>query len=243
MSGGLDTDTMLRALLAASPTADLRERVLAAYKLGRDEANAGRRLTPEECGVEIPKAPVAGVPAPRVPDRFRGASFDNFWCENRSQEIAWEAAKQFVLESAANRPVMLALIGSQGVGKSHLLYAAANSLYQTYEKRVECRPWYLLADELRYGIPANPPYREEQPGPDVRAELLRCKILMIDEARPTSATEFDATELTKIACSAYDSGMSLLITTNITPLATLMGPFAASRFEQVVVTGPDRRKL
>jgi hypothetical protein len=34
----------------------------------------------------------------------------------------------------------------------------------------------------------------------------------------------------------------MLITTNVSPLADVMGPPAASRFTQVTVDGPDRRQ-
>ena len=65
---------------------------------------------------------------------------------------------------------------------------------------------------------------------------------MIDEVRPTAGTDFDDTELAKIVCRAWDNGRALLITTNVSPLAAVLGPAVASRFTQITITGPDHRQ-
>ena len=67
-------------------------------------------------------------------------------------------------------------------------------------------------------------------------------MVLLDEVRPTSATSFDDTELVKLAALAYDERVAVLLTTNVNPLADVMGPAAASRFVQVVVSGPDHRQ-
>jgi predicted ATPase len=157
--------------------------------------------------------------------------------------MAWlEAAR-------SGRGEMLALIGKQGTGKSHLLYGAVRELYATKPEDpkavIESRwcgpyvaPWYRLADELRYGKGGNDTMRDAQ---GERMRLWGARTVMLDEVRPTSGTNFDDTELAKFACHAYDNRVAVLITTNVNPLAEVMGEAAASRFTAVVVNGPDWR--
>lgn len=217
-------------------------RALAAkYPAPKDQVIA--RISPDEGDVE----PVSDTRrALVVPNRFRGASFDNYQADTPSQRTALKAVQQWVQHARNRNGLMLALIGPTGVGKSHLLYAAANTLlnggYGVY-----ARGWYRLADELRYG--GESPLaltRDGKPWPleahEVRALLWRQKIVLLDEVRPTAGTAFDDTELAKFACHAYDADLSVLLTTNVHPLADVMGPPAASRFTQLVIDGVDRRQ-
>jgi chloramphenicol O-acetyltransferase len=77
---------------------------------------------------------------------------------------------------------------------------------------------------------------------EVRALLWKQKVVLIDEVRPTASTAFDDTELAKWMCHAYDAKYAVFITTNVNPLADVLGPPAASRFTQIVIDGPDRRQ-
>ena len=144
---------------------------------------------------------------------------------------------------------MLALVGKQGTGKSHLLYAAVRELYanrpddpkavlESGWKAPYVAPWYRLADHLRYGKGGNDTVRDAQ---SERMALWAGRVVMLDEVRPTSGTNFDDTELAKFACHAYDNRVAVLITTNVNPLSQVMGDAAASRFTEVVVNGPDWR--
>lgn len=201
------------------------------------------RIGPEEGDVQpVPEQRRALV----VPNRFTAASFDNFTADTPSQRTALKAVQQWVQHARNRNGLMLALIGPTGVGKSHLLYAAANALlgagYGVY-----ARGWYRLADELRYG--GESPLalsRDSRPvaleAHEVRSLLWKQKIVLLDEVRPTAGTAFDDTELAKFACHAYDADLSVLITTNVHPLADVMGPPAASRFTQLVIDGTDRRQ-
>src|SRR5687767_7566068 len=89
----------------------------------------------------------------RIPPRFDHATFENFDKHTESQEAAAIAVQQWMM-AAANGP-MLALIGKQGTGKSHLFYAAVKSLDAFLSQRhiplPFVAPWYDLADALRYG--------------------------------------------------------------------------------------------
>jgi DNA replication protein DnaC len=196
------------------------------------------RLEPDE----IPFSEIR-IPAPYIAAKFADSAFSTYRPDPAapSQRAALEATKQFCRLVHAGESPMLALIGSTGTGKSHLLYSAAKVLHEA-KHRVFSRPWYLLADHLRWGGPA--PY---SPYPMLESQQLRQaimdeRILMIDEVRPTAGTEFDDTELAKIVCHAWDNDRAVLITTNISPLTAVLGPAVASRFTQVTITGPDHRQ-
>lgn len=180
------------------------------------------------------------IPAPYVADKFLTADFDTYKPENQYQLSALAATKDFCKEIAAGRSPMLALIGSTGTGKSHLLYSAAKALHAS-GSRVFTRPWYVLADHLRYGGPS-PFGTRRMESHELRDAIMAEPIFMIDEVRPTAGTDFDDTELAKIVCRAWDNRGSMLITTNVSPLAQVLGPAVASRFTQITMTGPDHRQ-
>lgn len=179
-----------------------------------------------------------------VPRRFHNARLGNYQPETPTQRKALAAVTNWVVEARAGVGGMLALIGPTGCGKSHLLYSAANDLIADASTRRECysRPWFRLADELRYGgaSPFMPSRRLESW--EIRDSLTRHDIVLLDEVRPTASTAFDDTELAKFACGAYDANSSVMMTTNVFPLAEVMGPPAASRFTQIVIDGPDWRQ-
>lgn len=192
----------------------------------------------EDQGDPLPASPE--VRRSLVPDRFVDVTFQNFKPATPSQRAALGAVRHWATETASGRGAMLALIGPTGIGKSHLLYSAGNGLLER-GVRLYARGWYRLADELRYGggSPFSPGQLEAW---EVRSLLWRQRVILIDEVRPTASTAFDDTELAKFACHAYDQRLSVLITTNVHPLAEVMGAPAASRFTQVVVQGDDLRQ-
>jgi energy-coupling factor transporter ATP-binding protein EcfA2 len=175
-----------------------------------------------------------------VPARFAAVTFDSYQPSTPSQYAALKAARFWTERALAGDGCMLALIGPQGTGKSHLLYAAANVLLDA-GTRLYARPWYRLADELRYGG-AHPITAREMDTADVRRSLWTQKIVLLDEVRATASTAFDDTELTKFACHFYDSRYPMFLTSNVNPLADVMGAPAASRFTQVVIDGKDWRQ-
>lgn len=174
-----------------------------------------------------------------VPARFLDAKFSTYEPKTEGQETALDSAESFVSRVVNGQPTMLALLGAQGTGKSHLLYAAANR-FLAMGRRIYSRPWYKLADELRYG--GRSPFNDEPlEAHEVRAQLWKFDLLFIDEVRPTASTSLDETELAKLACHAYDARSSVFITTNML-LEDVMGAAAASRFAHVVIDGPDHRQ-
>lgn len=210
---------------------DARADAVRAMRAPPDEAS------PDDAALSLP------VFARLVPPRFRAVTFATYRPETASQKTALAAAQKFVRLAKLGQPIMLALIGVQGTGKSHLLYAAVRELVAggVGAPALYARPWYRLADELRYGGPAAFSEHVLEPR-EVRDQLWRGRVVLLDEVRPTAGTAFDDTELAKWACHCYDQGAAVLITTNVSPLSDVMGPAAASRFVQLVVDGPDARQ-
>ena len=199
---------------------------------------AGNEDEPRER--RIATLPDLRIPAPYVADKFLEADFDTYLPVSSSQLSALAATKDFCRRVELHEAPMLALIGSTGTGKSHLLYSAAKVLHTT-GNRVFTRPWYLLADHLRYGGPS-PFGSRRMESHELRDAIMAEPIFMIDEVRPTAGTDFDDTELAKIVCRAWDNHRSMLITTNVSPLAAVLGHAVASRFTQITITGPDHRQ-
>lgn len=232
-------------LVSADPVTSLR--VLAEDYSTKDPSLIRRdlsRLSRERDEASRQESEHFAPPALRdalIPPRFRPVTFESYHPKTESQRMALAAAQEFVSRTIAGTAVMLALIGETGSGKSHLLYSVANALAEA-GRQFYARPWYRLADELRYGGRSafNSSYELEAPG--VRQQLWGARIALIDEVRPTASTAFDDTELAKFACHAYDAMLSVIVTSNVNPLADVMGPAAASRFTQVVIQGPDYRQ-
>lgn len=182
-----------------------------------------------------------------TPPRFHGVTFESYAPHTDSQKQAAVAVWSWVENAVSGKGAMLALVGKQGTGKSHLLYAALREIlinrYRPNAAAPFVAPWYRLSDELRYGRSARTENGTRQLEPaEVRAGMWERSIVMLDEIRPTSGTSFDDTELAKFACHAYDNRIAVLVTTNWNPLHTVMGDAAASRFAQVVIDGPDARQ-
>lgn len=185
----------------------------------------------------------------KTPKRFRNATLDSYQPKTPSQEAALAAVQSWLERVQTGAGPMLALVGRQGTGKSHLLYAAFREMLatrpedekQALEQRWESpyvASWYRLADQLRYGLGRGDSIAEIQV---VRNDLWASRIVLLDEVRATSGTNFDDTELARFACHAYDQELAVLITTNVNPLADVMGDAAASRFTELVINGPDWR--
>lgn len=179
--------------------------------------------------------------ATMVPSHFRSASFATFAADTEPLAKAKRATERWVAAVLDGKSPMLALVGEVGTGKSHLLYAAANALIDRGHP-LYAHPWYRMATALRYG--AGKPFANagRKDAYEIREDWWGAKIVMLDEVRPTANTAFDDTELAMFACHAYDSDIPVLLTTNVYPLADVVGPAAASRFFSLVVTGEDKRQ-
>lgn len=199
------------------------------------------RLPPEPTP-EIPRVFVA----PDVPRRFVGVTLDSFRADYSGYEFeqqlsaARSVTEAWVKLAQAGKPACVALVGSQGNGKSTLLWGAVDSLSKA-GVRCYARSWYRLADELRYGGPTPWMAKANKEPYELRQLLQDAPAVAIDEACATAGTQFDESELGKIVKNAWDNRQALIITTNVVPLANLMGDAAADRFTIVQLTAPSGR--
>ena len=65
---------------------------------------------------------------PTVPDRYRDARLTSLPDATKSQGDALAGARDLVVAAAAGRPASLVMLGSPGVGKSHLAAAACHTV-------------------------------------------------------------------------------------------------------------------
>lgn len=208
-------------------------------KLLQDPTLPSGRVQPEE-GEQFELSPATTSKLQLlIPSRFRDVGFATFHPETDSQRTALTMVRAWTLDAKEGKGPMLALVGAQGCGKSHLLYAAARLLV-TAQVPVYVRPWYRLADALRYGGRSAFAPSVTLDNTAVRDQLWEQRIVLLDELRPTASTEFDYNELAKFACWAYDERIAVLLTANAA-LEQAMGTAAASRFTELTIAGRDRR--
>jgi DNA replication protein DnaC len=184
----------------------------------------------------------------QIPPRFLSGgapkSIAYYQPRNATQVAAVAGIQKWIADVAEGKAAMLALIGPTGIGKSHLLYAAAWALFEQTKLVPLCLRWYTFADELRYGRGS----RDERGNPktpahECRREWHAARCCLIDDVRPTSGTELDATELAKYALHAYDDNISVMLTTNAASLEDVMGSAPANRFRRIIVVGDSLRGL
>ena len=177
----------------------------------------------------------------QVPRKFRKKRLHDYEARNSSQAQAVGAVAEWVKRTLAGEPMMMALVGETGTGKSHLLYGAAWALHEANGPVPFCVRWYDFGKELREGRgPVNEWNRPATPPSAVRAEWWGADVCLIDEARETSEFTVDATALAAYAFHAYNEEIPVLLTTNIGTLAEVLGGPAADRFEQVILIGGGR---
>lgn len=190
------------------------------------------RVVPVQSRSEAVSAePVGQRAIPSVPKKFLDVRFGT--SEDRGPH--WRRAKAAVLkwieDTVAGGAPKLALVGPTGTGKSHLLYCAAWNLWEEHERFPAIFRWYEVVDDLRDLSIAR----------QTRQRIRDAKILMLDECRPTSGTDFDALELAKISFAAYDNEQPVLLSCNWGSLAELMGEPAADRYTVVTIVGASAR--
>lgn len=191
--------------------------------------------------------PPPHVAQPRVPARYRHARFETM--DDLTDKIdGWLAAvtavQAWTIDVIKGRPHMLALIGPQGTGKSHLAACAAWRLYEHGATGiwVAFHLWEELVDDLRYGrVEGNEAFAHEASGHEIRTRLMKQPAVILDDIEHTSGTEFDATELRKFSKNRYSHMRSALITGNWKDLADMIGAPAADRYSVVKLVGPSYR--
>lgn len=181
-------------------------------------------------------------PAPSPQRRCECAGIRHYVAITSTQQAAHEAASAWAEQAGTGEGVTLALVGSVGTGKSHLLYAA---IRRANERDVNAGAWgwYDLADHLRAAAGERDP-GIRQTAQDHRARAHAVKALGLDEIRPTSGTDYDGTALSNLMTRAYRECQDVIVTSNYhdRQLAEIIGLAASSRLTQLVIIGPDYRK-
>lgn len=125
---------------------------------------------------------------------------------------------------------------------SHLMYAAIRALN---ERGVNAGAWgwFDLALLLRDAKFARDEV-EHAKAKYERDRLFGVRAFGIDEIRPTSGTDFDATELSQLMTRAYRECQGVIVTSNYADrrLAEIIGMAATSRLTQVQIIGSDYRQ-
>ena len=188
--------------------------------------------------------PLTIAPAPSVPQKFRAVRFAETKPrpEVKGYATAAKATKKWVRQVAGGEAPLLALVGPKGTSKTHLACCAAWALHEEHGIHVPFYSWYELVDWLRAGRFVTTEHgTRELPPSHVRQHVYDTRMCIVDEARPTSGTDFDATELAKLSLQRYDSERALLLTCNSSSLDALMGAPAADRFAIAIMDGPSYR--
>lgn len=176
-----------------------------------------------------------------IPARHQHDTLDNFRPVTQSQRDALQATRDWVESVKQGQGGALALVGSVGTGKSHLLYAAAREVNEA-GIHAAAAGWWDLADLFKRAKFAG---SEDYDGAVAqRNRFIGAKAICIDEIRPTSGTEYDVTELSQLMTRAYREMQGVLVTSNAADekLARIIGMAATSRLTQLVIEGPDMRE-
>lgn len=176
-----------------------------------------------------------------IPKRHESDTLDSFKVLTASQQDALDATRDWIESVRIGNGGALALIGSVGCGKSHLLYAAIREL-NMLGVHAAAGGWYDLANTFREAK-----YGHEDDATEARVKksrILNASALGIDEIRPTSGTDYDTTELAGLMTRSYREMQGVFVTSNYADdkLSRIIGLAASSRLTQVKVIGPDIRQ-
>jgi DNA replication protein DnaC len=177
-----------------------------------------------------------------IPPRHQHDTLENFRPVTASQRDALQATRDWVESVKQQQGGALALVGSVGSGKSHLLYAAVREVNMS---GIICAAagWWDLADLFRRAKFSG---GEDYDGAIAqRSRFMEARAFGIDEIRPTSGTDYDVTELSQLMTRAYREMQGVIVTSNAADekLSKIIGMAASSRLTQVVIEGPDMRQL
>lgn len=206
-----------------------------------------------------------------VPDRYRTARLTALPDGTRTQADALTGARELVAAILAGRPASLVLLGSPGVGKSHLAAAACHAVtaHRMAEWRMDAnranldhamgRGWFT-----RHQRPADPALWVNVPSLliDVKAEMgaedrhqtafarsLRTRrgLVVLDDLGRERVSEWTGELLYVIVNDRYESGLPTIATSNLTIEELVTAGYwpAISRLAQdgrlVEIKAPDQR--
>lgn len=154
----------------------------------------------------------------RVVKRFENASFENYVCTTSEQSKVVEYLKAGC-ENGFDRNVLI--IGSVGIGKTHLAYSLINTLaekkespagYKYYpEKKVAYRSVKQIIDEIKASW-----NKESSINSDVEF-LCKVPLLIVDEIGVQYGSESERIELFEIFNRRYDEMLPTIVLSNLEP--------------------------
>ncbi len=144
----------------------------------------------------------------RLPKRYDGFHFGNYKPQNQSQTIALKSAMNFAMEyPAVDRGLLL--MGSVGVGKTHL---AVSILKGLTERGFSCLFYEFssLLKEIQDSY--NPNTHASELG--VLAPVLNAEVLVLDELGASKPTDWVRDTMAHVINSRYNERKFTIFTTN-----------------------------
>lgn len=195
-------DPPRRLAFAANPSA-----VRAPTTMSPVKTQSTQRATPSRPAVAAPAAMAAKSSAESPRDRF---TFDNF-VVGASNELAMAVARQVATQCSAGRAPQynpIVIHGSNGMGKTHLLYAIQNSIRESHpEKRVR----FISAEDFVSTFVASVRGQGREGISAFKASLRDVDLLVIDDAHFIADKPGSQEELLHTLISLVDGGKQILI--------------------------------
>ncbi|MGB5035746.1 MAG: ATP-binding protein [Blastocatellia bacterium] len=185
----------------------------------------------------------------RIPKRYEGCSFETYYPMNPSQEAAVSFARQ-TADAYPSSDVGLLLLGTCGVGKTHLAVAILKALA---EKNVACL-FYDFRDLLKEIQDSWNPSKQTSEL-QVLNPVQEADVLVLDELGATKPTEWVKDTMTHIINKRYNDRKVTIFTSNFLDakasqydetLTERVGERLRSRLHEmckvVLINGDDFRK-
>jgi DNA replication protein DnaC len=176
-----------------------------------------------------------------IPARFREHSFENFQ-GRKGLAGAAKAAREYADNLTRQTTEGLWLIGSFGVGKTHLAIATARAAVELHL----ARPLFTTASALISGVMPDGDRRGFDWSPLERA--LNADLLILDDLGQEQVTKFARDIVYRVINGRYEAARPLIITTNAgdSQLRERLGGAAVSRLYEmtrpVLIEADDYRK-
>lgn len=173
----------------------------------------GTRLDPDKgatiCDCRRSNNPSRFLDAARIPPRFRGCDFHNYYPKNDSQFFAHSFASRLVNDYPAVETGLL-FMGSVGVGKTHLAIAVLKELIE--KKGVACL--FYESGSLLKAIQDSYNPVSETSEMRVLAPVYQAEVLVLDELGATVPTNWVRDTLYQIINTRYNNKKLTIFTTN-----------------------------